>query len=129
MSTPISAFYAGLLGVVYLYLSVLVVKNRRELKIGLGDGGDRHFRQLIRAHGNFSEYVPLVLILMVVAELNHSNSIALHVTGNALLFGRLLHAYGLRHHYGASWQRVWGGFLTFLALAVASALCLFLFYL
>jgi uncharacterized membrane protein YecN with MAPEG domain len=79
MHTPITAFYAGLLGILFFYYSVLVVKSRFSKKIPLGDGGDHHFQQVIRAHGNFSEYTPIVLLLLFIAEVNQSNSIILHL--------------------------------------------------
>lgn len=128
MSTPITAFYAGLLGITFLYLSILVIKQRRGLKVSLGDGGDPHFQGFIRAHGNFSEYTPLIVILMLVAEMNQANSIALHVVGVSILLGRLLHAYGLRHHVGASWQRIYGMLMTFGSLLASSVLCLLTLY-
>ncbi|GAC14105.1 MAPEG family protein [Aliiglaciecola lipolytica] len=122
MSTPITAFYAGLLGVTFLYLSILVIKQRRGRKVSLGDDGDSHFLGLIRAHGNFAEYVPLTLVLLLVAEINQANHLVLHAVGTLLLLGRLIHAYGLRHHVGASWQRVWGMLMTFAALLTTSIL-------
>lgn len=128
MSTPITGFYAGLLAIIYIYLSLIVIQHRRKYKIGLGDGGDRHFQQLIRSHGNFSEYVPITLVLMLVAEINSSNLLALHCSGVAILFGRLMHAYGLRHHYGNSWQRVGGGALTFSAIFTLAVLNLYVLY-
>jgi uncharacterized membrane protein YecN with MAPEG domain len=128
MLIPITAFYAGLLGAFYLYLSAVVSANRRREKVSLGDGETRHFQQIIRSHGNFSEYVPLVLILMLVAELNGGHFWLLQISGNAILFGRLLHAYGLRHHYGASWQRLWGAGLTYVSIAILSAANLLTLY-
>ena len=128
MSTPITAFYAGLLAIFFLYLTVLVIIERRRKRIGLGDEGDKHFLQMMRVHGNFAEYVPLVLVLSLIAEINHTSPIVLHVSGGLLLLGRAIHAYGLRHHYGASWQRVYGALMTFIALgtlAVANLLVLY----
>lgn len=129
MNTPITGFYAGLLAIIYIYLSLIVINYRRKHKIGLGDGDDKFFQQLIRSHGNFAEYVPITLVLMLVAEINSSNLIALHLSGLAILFGRLAHAYGLRHHYGASWQRVWGGLLTFCSMFILAVLNLYVLYL
>jgi uncharacterized membrane protein YecN with MAPEG domain len=116
LHTPITAFYGGLLGITFMYLSILVIQGRRSGKISLGDGGDNHFLGVIRAHANFAEYVPLILVLMLVAEINLAHVAVLHGAGVALLIGRLVHAYGLKHHSGASWQRVSGMLLTFVAL-------------
>jgi len=128
MHTPITAFYAGLLGILFLYLSVLVIKGRFSKKIPLGNGGDHHFQQVIRAHGNFSEYTPIVLILLFVAEVNLSHPIILHLAGTALLSGRFLHAFGLRRHSGSSWQRISGMLLTFASLIILSVMNILVLY-
>jgi uncharacterized membrane protein YecN with MAPEG domain len=128
MHTPITAFYAGLLGILFCYLSVLVVKDRFSKKISLGDGGDHHFQQVIRAHGNFSEYTPIVLILLFIAEVNLSNPILLHLAGTAIISGRFIHAFGLRRHSGVSWQRVSGMLLTFTSLITLSVMNLLILY-
>ena len=125
---PHSAFYAGLLGILFLYLSVLVIKGRFSKKISLGNGGDHHFQQVIRAHGNFSEYTPIVLILLFVAEVNLSHPITLHLAGTALLSGRFLHAFGLRRHSGSSWQRISGMLLTFASLIILSVINILVLY-
>ena len=129
MLTPITAFYAGLLAITFVYLSILVIKRRRSSKTSLGDGGDHHFLGVIRAHGNFAEYVPLTLILLLVAELNHAHYLVLHLIGGGLLIGRIVHAYGLRHHSGASWQRVSGMLFTFGAILTAAIQNLLFLYL
>jgi uncharacterized membrane protein YecN with MAPEG domain len=128
MLIPISAFYASLLAMLFFYLTVLVIINRRGKKIPLGDGGDSHFQQYIRAHGNFTEYVPLVLLMLIIAEINGSSSLALHIAGVCLLLGRGLHALGLIRHFGASWQRVSGMLFTFSALLILALLNLYLLY-
>lgn len=128
MHTPITAFYAGLLGILFFYFSVLVVRGRFAKKISLGDGGDHHFQQVIRAHGNFSEYTPLVLILLFIAEVNLSNPVILHLAGTALLAGRFIHAFGLRRHSGTSWQRISGMLLTFASLLTLSVMNILILY-
>lgn len=129
MTVPITAFYASLLAVFLLYLAIMVIKQRRDTQVGLGDGGDRHLLQMMRAHGNFAEYVPFALLLMMLAELNGSHYLVLHCCGWLLIIARMLHAYGLRHHFGASWQRFAGALCTFMiiiALIVANLLPLYI---
>lgn len=128
MHTPISAFYAGLLGILFFYFSVIVIRGRFSKKISLGDGGDHHFQQVIRAHGNFSEYTPLILILLFIAEINGSDTVLLHLAGTALLVGRFIHAFGLRRHPGPSWQRISGMLLTFASLLCLSVLNILVLY-
>lgn len=128
MHTPITAFYAGLMGIFLLYLSALVIRGRFKKQIPIGDGGDFHFQQIVRAHGNFIEYTPIILILLFVAEVNGSNSILLHCAGSALLFGRFIHSFGLRRHSGSSWQRVTGMLMTFVSLITLSVLNILVLY-
>lgn len=128
MQLRVTLFYASLLGIFYIYLTLLILQQRNKQKIGLGDGGDKKFNQLIRAHANFAEYVPLALILLLMAELNRLQIWGIHFSAICLLFGRLLHAYGLRLHDGASWQRVAGTILSLTSILSAAILNLMSFY-
>lgn len=120
MVLPVIAFYASLLALCYLYLSFLVIGVRRSAKISLGDGGNEDLRRLTRAHANFNEYVPITLILIACLEANFGQVWGIHLLACCLLFGRLLHAYGLRQHEGASWQRLVGMLMTFSSLFFAA---------
>lgn len=120
MVLPITAFYASLLGICYLYLSFLVIGARRRHNVSLGDGGHEDLGRLARAHGNFSEYVPITLIMIACFEANAGQAWVVHALGSAILFGRVLHAYGLGKHAGVSWQRFAGMILTFLAMLVTA---------
>jgi uncharacterized membrane protein YecN with MAPEG domain len=116
----VTAFYAGLLGLLLIYLCFAVTLNRRRTKVGLGSGGDSALERAIRVHANFTEYVPLALLLMGLGELNNAPSVLLHVAGIALLFGRLLHVAGLSRSSGTSFGRFWGSALTWLVILVMS---------
>jgi uncharacterized membrane protein YecN with MAPEG domain len=128
MSTSITAFYGGMLGILFCYLSVLVIRVRLNQNISIGDGDNKQLQQLIRAQGNFSEYAPIILLLLFIAEVNSSQPLILHCVGAALLAGRFLHAFGLRRHEGASWQRATGMLLTFAALIGAAVLNILVLY-
>ncbi|WP_232358422.1 MAPEG family protein [Paraneptunicella aestuarii] len=128
IATPITAFYAGLLGALYLYLCLQVIFQRREKRIGLGDGGDKYFLQVMRVQGNFAEYVPLALVMMLIAEINQSHELLLHGVGVTLLLGRLLHAYGIRRNPGVTWQRFYGTLATYIVLLVLIGLNLLVIY-
>ncbi|MEP7704263.1 MAPEG family protein [Paraglaciecola sp. 25GB23A] len=128
MHIPITAFYAGLLGLFFFYLTVLVIQGRISKKIALGDNGDRHFIQLVRSHGNFTEYAPFILVLILLAEINGTEPLWLHLAGVSLLLGRILHSLGLRRHPGTSWQRMSGMILTFYALLSSAVINLLVLY-
>lgn len=88
----ITPLYASVLALMFLALSWNVVKTRGKVKVGVGDGGDKMLLTAIRAHGNFAEYIPFALILMILAELNQAPFWLLHGVGVILVFGRLCHA-------------------------------------
>lgn len=115
-------FYAGLLGLWYLVLSFRVIQKRR--KIHLGDGGDPDMIRRIRGHANFSEYVPLALILLGILEVSGTRLWIIHVLGVVLLIARLLH--GIALSFTEKWflGRFLGTVLTFVVLLVASLLCI-----
>jgi uncharacterized membrane protein YecN with MAPEG domain len=91
----ISSFYAALLALLIVWLSLRVIKLRRAKKVRLGDGGEPELQVAIRAQGNATEYIPISLILLVLLELNGGHLAFVHSGGIALLAGRLLHARGL----------------------------------
>lgn len=91
----ISSFYASLLALLIVWLSVRVIKLRRAKKIRLGDGGDPELQVAIRAQGNATEYIPLSLVLLALSEISGAPMALVHAGGIAVLTGRLLHARGL----------------------------------
>jgi uncharacterized membrane protein YecN with MAPEG domain len=120
----ITPLYAGLLALLYLVLSYRTVVLRRN-KVSLGDGGNPILQRRIRAHGNFSEYVPMILIMLGILELNHLPFYALHSLGLTLLIARLLHGYSLSFTELFKFGRFWGTALTFLLLLVCGLLCIY----
>lgn len=125
---PVTALYAAMFALLLVILMVAVIKLRRSLRIGLGDGGNRDLQQAIRAHGNAVESVPIFLLMLATLELNHGSVIVLHIFGAAFLVVRIMHAWGLYTSNGASIGRVagTGGTMTLLAaLAIANLLMIF----
>jgi uncharacterized protein len=124
MSVAVVTFYAGILGLICLVLAVLVVRQRGKTKTGLGTGGHLALEQAIRVHANFVEYVPLILILLLLLELSGLAPVWLHAMGIALVVGRVLHAWGLSGNPNESFGRAAGITLTWLTLLVALVLCI-----
>ncbi|MEZ5774637.1 MAG: MAPEG family protein [Hyphomicrobiaceae bacterium] len=92
---PVTTALAGLLAIIYVVLAFRVIRMRYALRVGVGDKGDRVLQRRIRVHANFSEYVPIALILMALLELAGVSRLLLAVLAVALLLGRLSHAYGV----------------------------------
>jgi uncharacterized membrane protein YecN with MAPEG domain len=114
----VTALYAGLIALLLLVLAVQVSRFRLRTGVGLGDGGDPAFRRAIRTHANAVEWAPVVLLLLLLAELCRASPLLLHAAGIALVAGRVLHALGLSAHEGRSFGRGTGTVLTWAALGV-----------
>ena len=65
MTPRIVLLYAALLGLILVYLSYRVVSYRVKYKVGIGDGGNTKLARAIRVQGNFVEYVPIALLLIL----------------------------------------------------------------
>jgi uncharacterized membrane protein YecN with MAPEG domain len=91
----ITAFYAALLGLFFVFLSFRVIGWRRLKSVELGHGEDGELLRRMRVHANFAEYVPFTLLLMAMAESMTAPRPLIHVAGLILISGRLMHAYGL----------------------------------
>ena len=122
MHLSIVPFYAALLAGFFIFLSMRVVRIRRQEKIGVGDGNNVRLRRAIRVHGNFAEYVPLALILAAFVEMQQYATIIVHALCWILIVGRLIHAYGVSREKEDYRFRVAGMVLTFTTIAVSALL-------
>jgi len=120
----ITAFYAALLALFFVFLSFRVIGWRRLKSVELGHGGDSQLLRRMRVHANFAEYVPFTLLLMAMAESMTAPRPLIHVAGLILIAGRLMHAYGLSQTPHILRLRVGGMILTFTALALSAIICL-----
>lgn len=120
---PITLLYAGVLSIFFLVLSARIVQMRRSGGPSLGDGGNPVMLRRIRAHANFSEYVPFILLMLGFLEASHLNAYLLHGFGITLLIARLLHGYALSFTESFEFGRASGTALTFLLLFVGGLLC------
>ncbi|MFN4164583.1 MAG: MAPEG family protein [Ferrovibrio sp.] len=110
----VTPLYAALCAILLITLSLRVARLRNNLKVALGDGGERALQKAIRVQGNFVEYVPMALLLLFLLELSRQAPLwALHALGASLLLGRILHAIGLTTTAGLSFGRFVGTLLTF----------------
>lgn len=120
----ITAFYAGLLGVLLFALTVRVALKRFRGRISLGTGNDQDMERRIRAHGNFVEYTPYALIALGLLESLGASALLLHINGAVFTLGRVLHAWGLSRRSGPSRGRVLGSALSWVAILVMALMLL-----
>ncbi len=121
---PITALYAGLLAPIFVVLALRVIGLRRGAQVAVGDGGDKVLLRRMRVHANFAEYVPLALVVLVLAESLKTDPRILHALGICLIIGRISHAYGMSQSKETFAFRVSGMALTFATLIGAALGCL-----
>lgn len=91
----IALLYLGILGLMYFALTVNVIVHRWKFRVPIGGGQHQKMTQIIRMHGHFAEYVPLLSLMLVILEINRSPSELLHFFWISLIFSRIFHAWGL----------------------------------
>ena len=126
MVVSVTPIYAALLAVLCIVLCFRVISVRRGEQISLGDGGNPALRARIRVQANFTEYVPLTLLLILLIELQGGSAIILHALGLMLLVGRVSHSVGLSKYPQVMPLRFWGMVLTFASLALGAIVTLWL---
>ncbi len=118
MNIPVTAITAGLLSLLLLVLSVRVIKLRRTNRISLGDGDNAELRRALRGQANLTEYAPMGVLLLLIAELQSVGTIPLLILAATLLAGRSMHGYAFAFTTGNMSLRSHGMRLTFIAIAL-----------
>lgn len=95
MTLPITLVFAAAAALINIWLAIRVTQVRSAHKIWLGDGGSEAVVARTRAHTNFVEYAPFVLILIALIELARGTSLWLWLIGVAFVVARLCHGLGM----------------------------------
>lgn len=106
--------------IINAWLSIRIGSLRGKLKISVGDGGDDLLQRRMRAHSNFAENTPLVLVLIAAIELARGANPWLGAAAGIFLLCRVAHGIGMDGGARAP-ARVFGALVTMLtqiALAV-----------
>lgn len=89
-----TGLYAAVGGSLVVWLSLVVIKQRRAAKISVGDGGNPMLRRAMSVQSNAVEYIPIGLLLLLTYELSGGAYWLFHLCGVLFFSGRLIHAYG-----------------------------------
>lgn len=117
---PVTTAIAAFAAVMLVCLSFSVSLRRMKVGTDLGMGEDTQLMRRIRAQGNFIEYVPLALIVLVLAEYRSVAAAGLWTIAGLLVGGRLLHAGGILS--GSTPLRAAGMLATYGSLLVGAVL-------
>jgi uncharacterized membrane protein YecN with MAPEG domain len=119
-----AALYVGLFGILLIVLSLRVSFVRRNARVALGDGDNELLRRRIRAHSNFVEFVPIALLLLMLAEHTGLGSLFIHLFGIVLLAGRISHAYEISQTNEVFIYRMVGTIATLTVIGLLSLYCI-----
>lgn len=92
---PIALTTTGAAALVNLWLGIRIGRIRTAEKISVGDGGNPRLIARMRAHLNFAEYVPVVLILIGLIEAATGTQLWLWVVAGVFILGRVAHGFGM----------------------------------
>jgi len=112
----ITIILVAIFALMQMVITMLTGFARIENEVHFYDEGDIDLRRRVRAHGNFTETVPMSLMAIAGAELMGSPESVVWGLGSALLIGRLWHYYVIRT-VGWGNGRAAGMMLTFVAMS------------
>jgi uncharacterized membrane protein YecN with MAPEG domain len=111
------ALYVGINALLLLVLAYNVGSRRgAQNQLQPGDMGDPDLTRAIRAHANFAEHAPIVLLLLLVLALLGVEPLWLHVFGATFTIGRVVGAIGMMQAKHPNALRFTGNAVTGLAL-------------
>ncbi len=117
----ITALCAGIMGVLGVFLAGHVGSYRGKAKVGIGDGENPELICRIRKQGNYTEYVPLALIVLGLLEMSGAaGNMAIAIMGALLVISRILHPLGLKADGAPTTCRMLGMLGTLPVILVAS---------
>lgn len=92
---PVTLAAAAAAAVLNFWLMMRVGQVRIRDKVSIGDGGNEALIRRMRAHSNFVESAPFVLILIAAIELSGKGSPWLAYVAGAYMICRIAHAFGM----------------------------------
>ncbi len=95
IAVPITLTTASILGIMFVWLTARVISGRVRNESLIGDDGNPEMIFLIRTQGNFTEFVPIFLIILGLVELSGANGMALTIIAAVFVIARLLHVPGM----------------------------------
>lgn len=116
---PITLVTACVAGLMLIWLSVRVISVRFKGEVVIGDGDSEDLLFKIRTHANFSEYVPLFLIILGLVEGAGGGSTLLMILAGVFIVARVCHVLGMGSEANLTFRQL-GIVGTFLCIACTS---------
>ena len=122
---PITPLLAGVFGLMYLFLSISVIRIRYSANISLGTRDNDELEKEVRIHANFAEYLPFCLLLFWFVESITFNSRLVFWLGSLLLVARVAHVLGMKDSKSLLILRRFGVVATFAVMLIS---CVYLIW-
>lgn len=123
---PVTLSAVAAAAILSIWLMVRVGQVRTSEKVSVGDGGSDKVIRRMRAHANFVETAPFIMLLIAAIEIAGKGNPWLSYVAGAYFLGRIAHAFGMDDG-GLAKGRFIGTIITMLSLlglAVVSVLIL-----
>lgn len=127
MLLPVTLVVAAACALINLWLAARLVRGRVAGKIMIGDGGVPAMASGMRAHANFAEYAPIVLILIALIEFARGPSPWLWALGALFVIARIAHPIGM-DRAAPNPFRAGGAMLTFTVTGILAGWALVIAY-
>jgi len=95
MVLPITLTFAGAAAILHIWLAARVSQMRVAHKVSIGDGGQEPLIRRMRAHANYGESMPIVLIMLALIELAGGDPRILWALGILFMLSRIAHGFGM----------------------------------
>jgi uncharacterized protein len=95
MILPITLTFAGAAAILHIWLAARVSRLRAAHKVSIGDGGVEALVRRMRAHANYGENMPIVLIMIGLIELAGGDAWILRAAGILFILARIAHGFGM----------------------------------
>jgi uncharacterized membrane protein YecN with MAPEG domain len=95
LSLPVTLTIAAGAALVNIWLMIRCGQARTTESVSIGDGGNEFVIRRMRAHANFVESAPFILILIAALEVTGGTDNMLWGLGIVYIVGRLAHGLGM----------------------------------
>ena len=92
----ITFLLTGVFALMLCALTIKVIKLRLKHKVTLGDGNKKDLKTMIRIHGNFTEYAPLLILIIACLEIADFSRFFICTLATIAFFSRLMHFWALK---------------------------------
>jgi uncharacterized protein len=98
MIWPVTSLVAAVFAAMLVVLSLAVTWRRVQVRSTHGDAGDSLLGKRIRAHGNFTEYAPMALVLLALLEAQAAPVLLVQVLAVVFVLSRGVHVIGMLYY-------------------------------